>query len=534
MVLVVLGAALRLWQYAANSSLWIDELALSHNIIDRSFSALLRPLDYAQIAPPGFLLVQKTLITLFGSSEYTLRAFPLVGGLVSLGLFWAVAKKILSGWAVTYAVGLFSLSIPFIYFSSQMKQYSTDVAATLFILLLTLRARERGMTGRDGFWLGIAGAVTAWFSQPAVFVMAGIGGGLLILTLTERNHVVAKRLLLPWTLWGVSAVAVAAHSMSSVPPLDGEYFRWFWADGFMPIPARTAADLAWLPGKFTWVFGGFALGLGPTNGGLNYRWSHFFAIVMLYGFFVLGRRQRPVALFLLLPTVIVVMLSAASLYPFTARVIAFLIPFFLIATATGASHLLTNLPRPLQFLTPFLMALLGGSPIYAIATTLPPSRVQHVRPILEHVKRERVVGDRIYVYYGANPAFGYYAPRIEIQPEGVVSGRCHLADPRSYLRELDRLRGSARVWLVATHVQRSGELEQILAYLDRIGRRVDAITVDGAGEGQIEDAYGYLYDLSDRQRLASASADTYQPVLAPVTGPWRVWGCYGVVDQPRY
>ena len=355
-MLVALGAALRLWQYAANSSLWIDELAVSQNIIDRSFSGLLRPLDYAQVAPPGFLLVEKTLISLFGSSEYALRAFPLVCGLCSLGLFWAIAHRVLSSWAVPYSVGLFSLGVPFIYFSSQVKQYSTDVAAALFIVLLTLRARERGTTGREAFWLGLAGAVAAWFSQPAVFVMAGIGAGLLILTAIERNHGAAKRLILPLTLWGVSAGAIAVHSISNVSPLDGEYFRWFWADGFMPMPPRTAGDLAWLPGKLTWVFGAFELGLGQTNGGLNYRWSPFFALVMAYGYWILWRTQRATALFLLLPTLVVVVLSAASIYPFTARVIAFLIPFFLIATAAGAGHLVTNLPRRLQFLTPVLMA----------------------------------------------------------------------------------------------------------------------------------------------------------------------------------
>jgi hypothetical protein len=71
-------------------------------------------------------------------------------------------------------------------------------------------------------------------------------------------------------------------------------------------------------------------------------------------------------------------------------------------------------------------------------------------------------------------------------------------------------------------------------YLDQIGRRLDTLVVPGSGSGEIEVAYGYLYDLSDRNRLASASAETYGPMLAPVTGPWQFWGCYGVIDQPRY
>src|SRR5690349_24198586 len=40
-----------------------------------------------------------------------------------------------------------------------------------------------------------------------------------------------------------------------------------------------------------------------------------------------------------------VALSAASLYPFTARLLAFLIPFLLLAVAAGARQFLIGLPR---------------------------------------------------------------------------------------------------------------------------------------------------------------------------------------------
>ena len=530
----MIGAALRLWQYLANSSLWIDELALSRNILDRSFLALLGPLDYAQVAPIGFLLIEKGATFLFGTSEYALRAFPLVCGLAALVLVRAVALRVLSGWAVPFAVGLVSLGIPCIYFSSQVKQYSSDIAAALFVLWAALEVRRRGVTVRRALWLGIGGAVTGWFSQAALIVMAGIGAGQLILALVERDGAAARRLFVTWALWAAAAAGVAAHSLSNVSALDREYFRWFWADGFMPMPPHRISDLFWLPRKLIWVFGKFELGLGRMDGGLSYRWSPVFALVMAWGFWVLWRRQRDAALFLLLPVIVCVGLSAVSLYPFTARVMAFLVPSFLLATAAGTAHILKNLPDRWQFLSPFIMAVLGGAPIYAAATALPPSWLQHVRPVIQHVNERLLPGDKIFVFYGAGPAFGYYAPRLGIPAESVISGHCRFEDPRGYLRDLDRLRGSKRVWVVATHLLRTGELDMITGYLDQIGHRLDVVIVPGTRSGQIGAAYGYLYDLSDRDRLASTTAETFDQVLAPVTGPWRFWGCYGIVAQPRY
>lgn len=533
---MLLGAALRLWQYFANSSLWIDEAALGRNIIERSTAALFGPLDFAQSAPIGFLLIEKTIAGFAGTSEFALRAFPVVCGLASLLLFWSVSRKVLTGWAVPFAVALFSLGIPFIYFSALLKQYSSDIAVALLVLLVTLDTSRRGVTARRAGILAIIGAAAVWLSQSTLFVVAGIGVGLLILSLLDPDRWKARQLSLTWTLWTVSAVAATAYSLSALSDLDRDYLRWFWGEGFMKMPPESLWDLGWLPRRVIWIFGAFAPGLGHTNGGLNYRWSPVFAIVMMYGYWALWREQRDAALFLMLPVAFVVFLSAAGVYPFTARLIAFLVPYLLLATAAGANHLLTHVPRRLEVLTVFLLAVLGGAPLFAVATALPPSWVQHLRPVIAHISEEGRESDRIYVYYGAGVGFGYYAPRFGIASEHVVRGRCALEDPRSYLRELDLFRGQSRVWVVFTHEQREGELELVRGYLDRIGVRQDTISVPASNGRSIEHAYGFLYDLSGRARLASATAANY-PLPAsfkPVSEAFKRWGCYGITGgEPR-
>jgi hypothetical protein len=56
-LLILLGTALRLWAYASNTSLWLDEILLTRSILDLPIADLLmRPLLLDQVAPRGFCL----------------------------------------------------------------------------------------------------------------------------------------------------------------------------------------------------------------------------------------------------------------------------------------------------------------------------------------------------------------------------------------------------------------------------------------------------------------------------------------------
>ena len=137
-MLLAYGALLRLTQYLFNRSLWVDESMLSLNIVNRSFAQLLRPLDYNQGAPLGFLLAQRWYVDLFGPGEYALRLFPLLCSFASLVLFYQLAKKCLERNAIAVAIGLFAILLPLTYYSSEAKQYSSDVAVALCLLLLAV------------------------------------------------------------------------------------------------------------------------------------------------------------------------------------------------------------------------------------------------------------------------------------------------------------------------------------------------------------------------------------------------------------
>ncbi len=165
-MIIFLGVALRLAQYLANRSLWLDESYIALNIVQRSFSQLFGPLDYHQVAPIGFLLIEKVAVQAFGNTEYALRLFPLLCGIVALFLFYKLAPSYLAPRAVTLGLGLFSIADPSIYYSSEVKQYSSDVTVALILYLIAIRywEQEKPTFGHKAIF-GIVGSIAIWFSQ---------------------------------------------------------------------------------------------------------------------------------------------------------------------------------------------------------------------------------------------------------------------------------------------------------------------------------------------------------------------------------
>ncbi len=126
MLALAVGLALRVGQFLARPSLWVDEAAVARNILDRDLAGLLSsPLDYGQVAPPGFLLLVELCSRLFGGGEYSLRLVPLIAGSVSLFVFHALARRHLSPPGTAVALLLFAAT-PLVLFSSNLKPYAYE------------------------------------------------------------------------------------------------------------------------------------------------------------------------------------------------------------------------------------------------------------------------------------------------------------------------------------------------------------------------------------------------------------------------
>ena len=124
-----------------------------------------------------------------------------------------------------------------------------------------------------------------------------------------------------------------------------------------------------------------------------------------------------------------------------------------------------------------------------------PRTHEELKPILAHVRDNRLPGDVVYIYYAAQYPMQYYGPRFGLSEGDYVLGKIARRDPERYRRQLDALRGNARVWVVFSHTtEKKGidEARYFLDYLDEIGTRLD--------ERVATDASAYLYDLSAEGR----------------------------------
>ena len=239
-VLIVTGLALRAWQYLADTSLWYDDLSIARNIHERSLAdLLLHPLGYDQIAPLGFLALVKAGTLAFGESDLALRIFPFLCGVAALILFWRVAVRAMDGLSVPIAVGLFALAIPLIRYTTEIKQYSTDIVVTLSLTLVALGLRDHPATMRRCVLAGLAGWVAIVFSQSAVLVMAGVGAALCACWLVERDTEARRPVVITVPIWALASLVGIIVSRRCTTPGTLAFMHAFWTRqrGFLPHQA---------------------------------------------------------------------------------------------------------------------------------------------------------------------------------------------------------------------------------------------------------------------------------------------------------
>ena len=512
--IVCLGMILLLAQYLFNRSLWHDEASLALNILERSPIELLQPLDDNQAAPPGFLLTGKVLTQIFGGSEYALRVFPLLCGMISLVLFLHLSRHVLPPAEVPMALGLFAISGKFIYYASEVKQYASDVTVALLLYTIALHTLVKHPTSfRIGLFGGI-GACAFWFSYPGAFVFISIAIVMAIDWWKKKAWKDLGALAAACGIWLISFGALYSFFLRNTAGNEKLQEYWIWADAFMPLPPSSVADLMWFVRtflgtiahalEFSRPFTAVLSSLKEALTGLfsssdipayelmqtlfsGIAWIALYAIAtatLITGCFSIYSRKPIIFWFLVGPIGLTLLVSGMRAYPFADRLTLFIMPALFIFWGAGAVRVWENTRKMSPFIGFALIGVLWINPV-SFHFIYPRTRIE-TRPVVQYMQQHRQEGDRVYVYYASLRVFGYYSRLYGFHEDPYIAGTVSTDQYKNYIEDVRQLRGHKRVWLIFSDAY--GEEALFLYHLNQIGTQLDSFQRVGASV--------YLYELA--------------------------------------
>ena len=335
-LLLIVGLGCRTALYLLNHPLYMDEAFVALNLLDRDFVGLTGHLDELQVAPVLFLWAERAAYLALGPSEWSLRLIPFLAGAAALGLFWRLARNVVSPPAAAIAVGLLATSRWPLHMASQVKPYSLDLLAAVGLLTLAIHAiRQPGQT-RWLLLLVLVVPLAVASSYPAVFVGAGVG--VVLLPVVWRRPGWAPRLL--FAAYGVLLVAgflvcdVLIGRQQLGPPGDRlhDYMMEYWKRAFPPHDPVALGK--WLVTVHFGPLTGYPYGNGDAAGAVAFP-------LLLVGAWVCWRRgERHLLALLLLPFALTLVAALLGKYPYggCTRLSQHLAPAVCLLAGVGAAR----------------------------------------------------------------------------------------------------------------------------------------------------------------------------------------------------
>jgi len=412
LIVILVGAALRLAAYLTARSLWLDEAMLANNIVGRTFVALFGPLGENQSAPWLFLFGERATAMVLGPNELALRLLPLIAGILLPWVAWLTATKLADRATGVIAASIAALSPLLLYYSNEVKPYGTDAFVSATLAFVTLRVLEDAADRRRWFILVFGGAVGLVAAFPAAFMLPACWAALLASpNVRQRPH--ARRML--------SLAAIVWAATLALPYLL--VIRRATTDAFLTTYFSDRFLAPWRPGAFAALWGLWYdvsveafLGhdaLASTPGAVAVGLSAAILAVCGVGLWEIWRRRGAAGVLLMIgPVAIALVASTVHIYPLTARLWTFTAPLWAVLAAAGVRAVATRVRGDVSLpvsivVTACLLATAGVDA--AVGLTDPHFRRAHMRPLIRLLEEEqRSTGDPIYVMPRAAPQWLFY------------------------------------------------------------------------------------------------------------------------------
>jgi hypothetical protein len=394
LVLLAVGAAVRMRVFAANHSYWYDEAYLLLNVFARSYRDLVGRLDLNQVVAPGYAWLERLAYDLFGPAEWAMRLPAFVAGLLALAAVAAAGRRVVPAAVAWLPLAFAALSRHAVGHGCEVKPYTLDLAVAAAVL-----AAVGGVLGRSrraAVGLVAVAAAGPWLSFPSAFALAGAVAAVAL---------VRRKL-------AILAGATAAASAAAVWWVHGRHqytpdLAAFWGPGGMGgFPdLRSPLAAAWWPVKAAIDVGNY----GTREMGV------LLAPLALLGVVSVARRSLPVAVALVVPPVLAAAAAYLGKYPIAQRTGVFLLPGLWVAAALGVAAVVARWPRWGRLLPVVLLAadVFGTLQFFASPPWYPACREAFAQ-----VRAERRPGDAVWVghpevwqvYHPSEPFLGFPMP----------------------------------------------------------------------------------------------------------------------------
>jgi len=473
--LLALGFALRVFTLTAQS-LWRDEVDAL-----RFATALLRQVlsTFTQVGwnGPLYFFVLRGWIGLTGSSEFALRYFSLLLGVVAVALAFVLARR-LAGTATAFLCAtFFAVSPYFIWYSQEVKMYTLILACATLAIYALRRAichpeRSEGSLPGDAETLRRSAAQNdtrtrlqsvAWWTT---FVVAT--------TIAFYSHILAA-LLIPVEMilaltWGVGARrrwwigALASFACLTLPYLP----LMLWQLPLVFQPAQTGYSYYPFDRMLIVTLNGFAAGI---SGKLPDFTLWLAGLLILIGVFLSDAAWRDKAAllaWLLLPPLALYLVSLNRPI-FTDRYLIWIGPAFYLFVALGVIAL-WRLWKPL--------GIAAMAAMIAIATT--GAYLQAAEPIksdfrgaVQYFGAHRAPDDLvIFQIPHVRYTFEYYYHKPYTWVEGPFTNY-GMSDAQVDEQMRPIVAGRKTVWLVASEMEMWDSKLQVWKWLEAHGRRTE-------------------------------------------------------------
>lgn len=501
LLVFVTGAILSSIHFFGRSSMWFDELTGALNVQHHTYYQLAtRSLDYNQVAPVGFLLLEKFATSLFGENDLAFRFFPWIWSLVSLLLFLDVARHFLKGPVLVAAFMLFAGSVSHWFYAGEAKQYSGDITAALFLVWSALQLIKVEIK-RSTLWLisGL-GFVLILSSLPAI-VIAPLLLGIIFLQLFKKDVVISKKhFLIISIFWALACAWGAFYAKFIISGKVTGAMSAYWNRGFAPLDS-ISNYVKWIYTTLADEFSYFLTFWMKDTVPQITMVSKALLLLSIPGIIFIAKEYKAATLLLFSPLFVALLLATARTLPFDNRVGIYATWPLIISGIAGITALQNWLPLLFKPVVSTSLSLVIALPIILLTIISPPEQppfnAQSSQPVLRELKKQLQRGDILYVYFKARHALHFYGPKEGIT--NYVTGNSYDSIV-PYLRELDKFKGNKRVWFFFSQwTERQTFPDSIKAYLGNVIGKEIGVIPDPDGYKEDLEAAAHLYDLSGQK-----------------------------------